>query len=127
MKTSAIIFFFSLFAMTGIQAQMNEIFAAIKAGDANALGRYMDDPVEVCVLEDQMIYSKREAIAMVSKFFSNNRPTDFKEMHQGSSKGKDSKYTIGSLTTSSGTFRVYIFVKQSGNRNVIQEIRFDKG
>lgn len=127
MKTSAIIFFFSLIAVTGIQAQMNDIFAAIKSGDANALGRYMDDPVEVCILEDQMIHNKREAIAMISKFFSNNRPTDFKEMHQGSSKGKDSKYTIGSLTTSSGTFRVYIFVKQNGSKNVIQEIRFDKG
>lgn len=127
MKTSAIIIFFSLIAVTGMHAQMSDIFASIKAGDANALGKHMDDPVEVCILEDQMIYSKREAITMISKFFSNNRPTDFKEMHQGSSKGKDSKYTIGSLTTSSGSFRVYIFVKQSGAKNVIQEIRFDKG
>ncbi|MCB0521576.1 MAG: DUF4783 domain-containing protein, partial [Saprospiraceae bacterium] len=45
---------------------------------------------------------------------------------QGASKGQDSQYCIGNLVASSGTFRVYVYMKVSGGKYLIQELRFDK-
>lgn len=126
MKNFLLVLFAVLSALPA-KAQMSEIFSAIQSGDAIALSKHFDETVEVCILEGQDLYNKKEAAAAIQKFFGANKPTGFQEMHQGSSKGKDSKYTIGQLTTSGGTYRVYLFMKQSGARNVIQEIRFDRG
>ncbi len=102
-----------------------DIVRAISAGDATALGRFFDNSVEVSVSGKENIYSKAEAIEIVKGFFAKNRPKAFSQVHQGASKGKDSQYCIGDLTTTGGAFRVYIYIKNVGETSIIQEIRFD--
>lgn len=126
MKYSMISLFLILASFT-MNAQMSDVYSAIRSGNATALSSHFEDMLEVCILEDQSLYSKSEATSMISNFFQKNKPSGFKEMHQGSSKGKDSKYTIGQLETSNGSYRVYIFATQQGNKVSIQEIRFDRG
>jgi hypothetical protein len=120
---------FCLVALNSLpsSAQMNDIFAAIRSGNAESLSRYFDTMVEVCINDNPAMYTKKEATDKVAQFFKQNRPSSFQEMHQGSSKGKDSKYTIGQLNTSGGNYRVFIFVTQTGKGTTIQELRFDKG
>lgn len=113
-------------AIATSNAQMNDIYSAIRSGNAESLSKYFDNMLEVCIADDQQLYTKKEAIAKVRQFFNSHRPSSFKEIHVGSSKGKDSKFTIGELTTNNGNFRVYIFVNQSAKGTVIKEIRFDK-
>ncbi|MFT4760989.1 MAG: hypothetical protein ACI9XO_004875 [Paraglaciecola sp.] len=105
---------------------LSAISQAISAGDADALGTYFDAQVEISVLDNEDYYSKTEAVAVVKKFFAQHKPQSFKEMHQGTSKGKDSQYCIGNLVANGGTFRVYVYMKNSGAQPVIQELRFDK-
>lgn len=123
----SIIYLFLIFTSFTMNAQMSDVYSALKSGNATALSSHFEDMLEVCILEDQSLYSKAEATSMIAKFFQQNKPSGFKEMHQGSSKGKDSKYTIGQLDTSNGSYRVYIFATQKGNKVNIQEIRFDRG
>lgn len=104
---------------------LSDITAAISAGNADALGKYFDEHVEVAVKDTEQTYSKAEAVKVVKNFFAKNKPTNFKQVHQGASKGQDSKYVIGNLSASTGSFRVYVFMKVSGGKTVIQEIRFD--
>ncbi len=120
------IFLSATMAMTSIQEDnMSAITAAITAGNADALGKYFDANVEVALKEVERSYTKTEAINIIKDFFTKNKPSNFKQVHQGASKGQDSKYFIGNLTANTGSFRVYVFMKVSGSNSVIQEIRFD--
>jgi hypothetical protein len=109
-----------------LDANLPDITKAINNGDADALGQYFDQSVEVAILDKEDIYDKAGAISAVKQFFAKNAPKSFSQVHQGASKGADSQYVIGNMTTSSGTFRVYIYVKMGGGKTLIQELRFDK-
>jgi hypothetical protein len=71
------------------------------------------------------MYSKTQAEMVVRDFFSKNTPTSFKIIHKGTSN-QGSEYAIGTLITSVGSFRTYIYVKQKSTGYTIQEIRFEK-
>ena len=124
--------FFALFAFATMSMapvenfQLSAITKAISAGNADALGQYFDSKVEVAVKDVEKTYSKAEAIKIVKDFFAKNKPTSFKQVHQGASKGQDSQYVIGNMTAQSGAYRVYVFMKVDGDKHVIQELRFDR-
>ncbi|MFK7771953.1 MAG: DUF4783 domain-containing protein [Saprospiraceae bacterium] len=101
---------------------MDSISKALSRGDVESLATYFDENVEI----DDDFYDKSEAKDVVKKFFSKNPPKSFSLIHQGTSKGEDSKYFIGNLNAGSGTFRVYVYMKTSGSQPLIQELRFDK-
>ena len=108
----------------GEDADVNKISSAIKAGNASALAVHFDNTVEVTILNKEGAYSKSQAELVVKDFFGKNAPTDFKIMHEGSSGG-NSKYAIGTLSTANGEFRTYMFLKQTGDTFVIQELKFE--
>jgi len=109
------------------EVNLNAITKAISEGNAEALGQYFDQSVEVSVLDNEDVYAKAQAIKVVKDFFAQNKPKSFSQVHQGTSKGNDSQYCIGNLVTATGTFRVYIYLKVNGNNYTIQELRFDEG
>ncbi|MFN7115520.1 MAG: DUF4783 domain-containing protein [Saprospiraceae bacterium] len=111
---------------TQVGANLPDITKAISSGDANALGQYFDATVTVAIADQEDIYDKAGAINAVKQFFAKNQPKGFSQVHQGASKGADSQYVIGNLNTSGGTYRAYIYVKTSGGKTLIQELRFDK-
>jgi hypothetical protein len=102
--------------------KLDSISKALSRGDVESLSTYFDDNVEI----DDDFYDKAEAKNVVKKFFSKNPPKSFSLIHQGTSKGENSKYFIGNLNAGSGTFRVYVYMKLSGSQPLIQELRFDK-
>lgn len=107
-------------------ANLANITKAISEGNADALGQYFDQTVEVAVLDKEDVYSKAQAINVVRKFFSENKPASFSQVHKGASPNNDSQYCIGNLVAGSKTFRVYIYMKVTGGQYLIQELRFDK-
>lgn len=107
------------------QAELGQIAAAIKAGNAKALAAYFDTNLEITILTQEGSYSSSQAEAVVKNFFSKNVPSDFQIIHKGDSGG-NSKYAIGKLQTANGTFRTYIYVKQKGTEQLIQQLRFER-
>ena len=97
---------------------------AISDGNAETLGQYFDESVEVSVLDKEEVYTKVNAIKVVKDFFAKYKPTGFSQVHQGNKS--NAQYAIGNLTTDNGTFRVYLYLQTSGAEAKIQEIRFDK-
>jgi len=123
---SLIILAFLLPVMGSYQASLSDISRAISAGDADALGRFFDDSVEIAVADEEDVYDKGKAISIVRTFFAAHKPRSFSQVHQGTSKGNESQYTIGNLVTEDATYRVYLYLQVIGDRYVIQELRFDE-
>ncbi len=111
----------SLTAMAGV---LEGISAAIKAGNARELVKYFDNSIEITIGEVEKVYSKNQSVQVISSFFTKNKPTSFKIIHQGSSG--QGEYAIGTLVTSGGSYRTYLYMKSSGGTMLLQEIRFER-
>ena len=123
-------FFFLLMLLPALAAtdalNIDTINKAISSGDADTLGKYFDESVELSILDEEDIYSKAEAVTKVKSFFAKHQPSGFSKVHEGTSKGNDSRYSIGNLKAGGGSFRVYVYTKEAGSGVVIQELRFDR-
>jgi hypothetical protein len=105
---------------------LEAIKRAIGAGDVAALSNYFADNVEVSIAGTERVYPKAKAGDVVKAFFNTNKPSGFKQAHQGASRESSDQYCIGNLSTTAGNYRVYIYVKNTGDAVKIQELRFDK-
>lgn len=108
------------------EANIAEITKALSEGNTSTLSRYFDDAVEVGILEKEDVYNSSQASKILGDFFKQYPPKSYAQVHQGSSKSKDSIYCIGNLATDNGTFRVYIYMRVNGKQHLIQELRLDK-
>ncbi len=109
-----------------MQPDMAEISQAISKGDVATLSKFFDSSVEVSILDDEDIYDKAQAVAIVNNFFKSNQPQSFSEVHKGTSKGSDSHYVIGNLKAGNTVYRVYLYMKENNGKYLIQELRFDQ-
>ncbi len=117
---------FGFFVLTSVSnAQIpDQIVMSIQNGNDVGLAEFFNENVELVVLTHDDVYSKSQAQQIVAEFFKANRPKQFSIIHQG---GKDgSRYAIGSLTTSNGTFRVYFLLKNKDNNSYIHQLRIEK-
>ena len=121
---SIIITFFMLTLSQGHAQNFDNIAANIRTGDVASLSKYFSGNVEINIKDAQNSYSKSQAEAVLKNFFSVHAPKSFNIIHQGQSP-EGAKYFIGTLSTSAGTYRTYVYAKQVNNNFVIQEIRFE--
>jgi hypothetical protein len=125
MKT--LLFLFPFWAMIASDnPNLASITKAISNGDATTVGTYMDANVEMSLLGKQDLYNKSQAIQVLNDFFGKNKPRTFNAGHAGSSKGNNSHYTTGDLTTNSGNFKVYLDYNTDGDKVILKEIRIEK-
>jgi hypothetical protein len=123
---SLLFFAFLLPTVYQPSANLSAITQAISQGDATTLGSYFDESVEISILEKDEIYSKSDAIGVIKQFFGQYRPSGWSTVHKGAARNNDSQYCIGNLNANGKTFRVYIYLKEKGGRQLIQELRFDQ-
>ncbi len=124
----SLIFSLVIFAtpLTDVMPDMTGITKALKTGNAEALSKYFGEDVELALIDDEDIYEKEEARDKLAKFFSSNPPKSFNQVHKGTSKGEDSHYVIGDLVANGDTFRVYIYLEETEDSYVIQELRIEE-
>lgn len=113
----AIISSFSIFS--GI----DEIVAALKAGNATEVAKYFDNTVEITLPDKSNSYSKSQAEVVLRDFFTINPVKGFDILHKGENAG--SQYCIGTLVTKNASYRTTVFMKQKGSGQILQEIRFE--
>lgn len=100
-----------------------EIAAAIKAGNAAELSKYMNSTVEILLLDKEDFYKKNVAEAILTDFFNTYQTRDFVISHQGGRN--DAQYAIGNLKTVKGNFRVYFLLKKVDQQLLIHQIRIN--
>ena len=123
---------FAFFAMFAGQAMaqsgdeaLNSVKGAIKAASAKDVARFFNNSVEVGVNGDKASYSQAQAEFVLRDFFSKNPVSSFDYMHQGSSN-EGQKYAIGKYVSKTGSYRVFVVVKQFGGSYKIDTIDFAK-
>ena len=109
-------------AFNGISDKIAEAF---KAGDSAGLAAYFKANVDLSILEEDDLYSKANAEKKLATFFQNHPVSSFSILHEGQSNN-GLQYTIGSLETSNGTFRVSFYVKEENGQAFIQQIMIDE-
>lgn len=124
-KASILLLVVPLMIFATRTGDLDNIAAAFKAGNSKALAAYFDNTVEVKIANKEGAYSNSQAEAIVKDFFAKNPPTAFSFKHDGNSGGNTAHYAIGSLVTSKGTFRTYVYLKKSGDKFVIQELKIE--
>lgn len=104
---------------------LSDIAKAINTGDANNLTTFLDENVELALLGNGKIYGKKDAVETIQAFWEQHKPIKFVPMHEGATKGDDSRYCIGNLDTAEKSYRVYLFISVSGGKYLIQEMRVE--
>jgi len=112
--------------MLSFTVDQSAITVAISKGDIETLSKYFDETVEICILDLEDLMDKDEAKKEIQSFFNDHQPKSFTLVHDGISKGQDSRYFIGDLKTSGDVFRVYVYLMSTKDDYLIQEIRFEK-
>jgi hypothetical protein len=99
---------------------------ALNTGDIATLSKYFADNVEISILDKEQVYPKAKAVEVIRAFFDANKPKSFSQVHKGTSRENSDQYCIGNLTANSGNYRVYLYLKVTGNNISIKEMRLDK-
>ena len=118
-----IIVLFSTISSFSQKVNITEVVTAMKAGNAAQVARFFDTNVEISMPDKSNSYSKSQAELVLKDFFSNNPVKGFDIIHKGENAG--SEYCIGTLVTKNGSFRTTIFMKQKGDAQLLQELRFE--
>ena len=119
-KSSIFLLIFFSFSFISV----DDIVLAIKKGDATQVSRFFDNTVEITLPEKSYSYSKSQAELVLRDFFLSNMVKDFEVIHKGENAG--SQFCIGTLYTKNGNYRTTLFLKQKGERQMLQELRFEK-
>ena len=117
----ATVFALSSFTFT---TSIGDVVNAIKSGNAASVSKYFDNTVEITINGKSTNYSKAQGEVVLRDFFANNTIKSFSVLHQGESGG--SEFCIGTLSTSNGSYRTTLNVKQKGDKQTLQEIKFEK-
>lgn len=105
---------------------LESISAALNTGDIETLSKYFSENVEISIQDKEQVYSKAKATEVMRSFFAANKPKAFSQIHKGTSRENSDQYCIGSLSATTGSYRVYLYLKVNGSSMTIQEIRLDK-
>lgn len=129
MKRNLIIILLLLFTSSSIvfaqKETIEDVKNSIKAGNSKEMAKHFNSNVDVTINTDIQTYSKVQAEYVFKDFFKNNPPSSFTIVHQGSSKG-GLPYAIGQYLSSGNTFRVWMRIKNTGDKYLIHEISFIK-
>lgn len=119
--------FFALqaFASNGQGDVIQDVRETIKAGSAKELSKYLFQTVDVTIEGKVQSYSKAQAEFVFRDFFRQHPPSEFKIIHQGSSKGGQ-PFAIGQYKSSDETFRVFMKIKSVNKEQLLHEISFSK-
>ena len=101
-------------------------FNAIKSGDMASMEPYMEDNIDFCLFEDQQIMTKKSALNKFKTFLNDHKVLSIDVIHKGTSKNKSSQYKVAKLTTSTDTFRLFVYASGEIGAKTVKEIRIDK-
>ena len=113
-----------IFSAFSVSTGLIDVINGIKAGNASSVSKYFDNTVEITLAGKSNNYSKSQGETILRDFFANNLVKSFIVVHQGDAGG--SQFVIGNLVTNNGTFRTTANLKQRGDKQILQEIKFDR-
>jgi hypothetical protein len=102
---------------------LDSIIMSIESGNPSRLSAFFDSNVEISLPDKSNNYSKGQAELVLKDFFKLHQVKRFQVLHSGENMG--AQYCIGNLYTHNGTFRTTLYIKQTAQKSILQEIKFD--
>ena len=110
-----------LSASASRQDALEAVLAALKTGNVSDLVLRFEETVELTLPDQSGSSSKPQCQAQLSKFFAANPVSTFELKHKG--KSPSGSYAIGTLKTEQASFRVNIFLRGKGGKELVRELR----
>ncbi|HEY0678808.1 MAG TPA: DUF4783 domain-containing protein [Chitinophagaceae bacterium] len=104
---------------------IDDVVAAIRAGNSAELSKYFDNRVDIALPDKTDTYSKAQAEMIIRDFFNSKGVIGFELKHKGENGG--AQFCVGILKTRNAEYRTHLFMRQRGDRQLLQEIRFLSG
>ncbi len=102
---------------------IDDIAVAMRSGNIGQISRYLDSRVGHFPFPRKSdTYSKSQAEMIIRDFFATNVVKNFLVQHKGENGG--SEFCVGVLQTHNGDYRTTLFMKQKGDKKLLQELRF---
>ena len=112
----------SLFLVSFKPLNLDEVATAIRSGNVDQLSSFFDNRVDLSLPDKTDTYSKSQAEMIIRDFFSRYGVRNFQIKQRGETGGLE--FCIGTLQTQNGDFRTCLYLKQKGDRQFIQQLRF---
>jgi len=112
-----------VFAVLLVRAQ--DYSQAFRTGNYRLIASYFNANVEIDLTGNEGYYSKAQAEQILKDFITRNPPTNFIQRHAGLSRDGN-RYLIGTLETSAGMYRTYLFLQKIGEITFIKEMRIER-
>ncbi len=101
---------------------LDAVTTALKSGNVSQLSPYLDMRVDISLPDKSDTYSKTQAEMVIRDFFNTHTVQNFKITQEG--ENGDFIFCTGLLQTQSGNYRTTLFFRQKGDKQYLQEIRF---
>lgn len=105
---------------------VDAIAGAMKSGNAAAVAHYFGPSVDITINNSTSTYSRTQGEQILRDFFARNPVRDFGIDYSGASTTSNSSFTVGSLQTANGKFKVYLSLRPSDGGAVLKEVRIEK-
>ena len=107
-----------------VETDIEAITKAIVSGNADDLGPYFCELMDVKLFDTENVCKKEKAVTLVKEFFANNKPSLFELRSKNATTGGMIMYQ-GFMQCGKKTFSVYIFTKMINEKEIIHELIFE--
>lgn len=126
MKKQLFVLWTLFVSIVSLQAQEvpEGVIMAFQKSNLQSLERYMHEDVSLLLVgEKNEIMNRTQVVTAMRTFFATNKVKGFDVNHKG--KRNESAFLVGTLRTSTGSYRVNCFFKKTGNNYLIHYIRIE--
>ncbi len=103
---------------------IEDISAAIRAGNSKDLAKYFGPTLELILPGSDGAFSKAQAEMVMKDFFAKSAPVSFSINQKGNSAG-GAQFIIGTYKNKNEKLNVYILLKPVSNQLMIQQMHFE--
>lgn len=114
---------FNVFTAVGYGNLPRGVVDALKSGKSEEMEEILQPSLEVSINGDNSMYSKKQAIQVISEFFLDNKPITMTEEHQGG-KGA-SKFSVLLFETEDQQYRATVRYSSDEKKSRIEQITIE--
>jgi hypothetical protein len=103
---------------------VEDVAAAIRAGNSKDLSKYFGPTVEIILPGSDGAFSKAQAEMIMKAFFAKSAPVSF-VVNQNRNSAGGAQFIIGTYKSKTEKLNVYILLKPVSNQLMIQQIHFE--
>ena len=101
-----------------------QVVSAFEKGDAKKLSSYLNDNLEIKLLETKQMVSRNQATRILQEFFNEHPPKSFKITYEGTKQGTE--YEIGEYKSNGTMYRVNLYFIKTEKEKLIYYLTIEK-